>query len=198
MLTSSQHRQRERYVQRRGAMVLAAARVFAEHGYEQTSVPDLAERLDMGVGSLYHYFGGKEQLLIEICNQLMEPLLAKTEQHDGSRDAVEQLSELLSTWVSHVVDHRDHMLVFQQVRHLIDAEHQWRGVRSSRKRFEQRVDGLLAAVERDGCLHGADRKLTLRALLGMVNHTAQWYRSRGQLSPDAIARGYLQLVTSAL
>ena len=27
----------------------------------------------------------------------------------------------------------------------------------------------------------------LSALLGMVNHTAQWYRPRGRLSPEQIA-----------
>jgi hypothetical protein len=42
---------------------------------------------------------------------------------------------------------------------------------------------------------GVDRRLALVALLGMVNHTAQWYRPRGRLSPDQIADGYLDLLT---
>ena len=56
-------------------MVSAAARVFARHGYEQTTMQDLAASMGLATGALYHYFGGKEQLLIEICDQLMEPLL---------------------------------------------------------------------------------------------------------------------------
>jgi hypothetical protein len=35
------------------------------------------------------------------------------------------------------------------------------------------------------------------ALLGMVNHTAQWYRPRGRLTAEQIADGYLELVTAA-
>jgi hypothetical protein len=31
----------------------------------------------------------------------------------------------------------------------------------------------------------------------MVNHTPQWYRPRGRLSPQQIADGYLKLVTGA-
>jgi hypothetical protein len=34
------------------------------------------------------------------------------------------------------------------------------------------------------------------AVLGMVNHTVQWYRPKGGLSPVEIADGYVQLVLS--
>jgi hypothetical protein len=75
-------------------------------------------------------------------------------------------------WVEHVVTHRDHMLVFQQERHLIERGRAWRGVRASRKAFERLAEDALA---RAGA--GSDRpRLALSALLGMVNHTAQWYR----------------------
>ena len=39
-----------------------------------------------------------------------------------------------------------------------------------------------------------DTRLALLALLGMVNHTAQWYRPRGELSPVQIADGYVALL----
>ena len=39
-----------------------------------------------------------------------------------------------------------------------------------------------------------DRDLALRALLGMVNHTAQWFRPRGRLSAEQIADGYVDLL----
>ncbi len=40
----------------------------------------------------------------------------------------------------------------------------------------------------------ADTRLALGALLGMVNHTAQWYRPRGRLGAGEIAAGYVQLI----
>jgi hypothetical protein len=45
----------------------------------------------------------------------------------------------------------------------------------------------------------ADRRLTLLALLGMVNHTATWLRpgGRGRLSPEQIADGYCELILKA-
>jgi AcrR family transcriptional regulator len=187
---------RARYDRRQAEVVLDAARVFAQRGYDQTSVPQLAEELGIAAGSLYHYFGGKEQLLIAICDQLMDPLLgeARTLLADRDADPADQLRALVRLWVGHVIARRDHMLVFLQERHVIDHGDQWAEVRRSRKQFEQLVEGLLARIETAGGARLPDARLTLSALLGMVNHTAQWYRPRGRLDASAIADGYVDLV----
>ena len=191
---------RERYDRRRAEVVLEAARVFAERGYDQTSVPELAEALGLAAGSLYHYFPSKEELLRAICDQLMDPLLEQAEALLAEpREPAAQLRALVRLWVEHVVTHRDHMLVFQQERHVIERGAAWRGVRASRKAFERLVEDALAAAGAAGGGAGshADPRLALSALLGMVNHTAQWYRPRGRLSPAAIADGYVDLLLGA-
>ena len=186
---------RARWDRRRAEVVEGAARVFARQGYDQTSVPELGEALGQATGGLYHYFGGKEQLLIAICDQLMEPLLAEAEELLATdAPATEQLRDLVRRWVANVGDHQDHMLVFQQERHLIDHGAQWREVRESRKRFERLVEDVLARAGEETDGPAVDPRLQLSALLGMVNHTAQWYRPRGRLSPEEIADGYVALV----
>jgi AcrR family transcriptional regulator len=178
-------------------MVFAAAKVFAQRGYDGTTMQDLAASMGLATGALYHYFGSKEQLLIEICDQLMEPLLDRArELMRGDDPPREQLRALLRMWVANVVEYRDHMLVFQQERHAIETGSNWRGVRDSRKAFERLVQD---ALERSATAEsaGVDGRLALMALLGMVNHTPQWYRPRGRLSPQQIADGYLKLVTGA-
>src|SRR6195952_794150 len=136
---------RARWDARRAEVIERAAQVFARRGYDQTSVPELAEALEAATGGIYHYFSGKEGLLIAICDQLMEPLLAEAEElADTDAPATEQLRDLVRRWVANVVDHQDHMLVFQQERHLIDHGSQWREVRDSRKRFERLGEGLPA------------------------------------------------------
>lgn len=181
--------QRARYDARRDDLVRGAARVFAQRGYDQTSIPELAEALGLGTGSLYHYVPGKEQLLIAICDQLMEPLLVRVADLDTEvADPAARLRALVRLWVAHVVEHRDHMLVFQQERHVIEHGAQWRSVRSSRKRFDRLLEDLL------GEAGVADPQLAHWALLGMVNHTAQWFRPRGARTPEEIADGYVDLV----
>jgi AcrR family transcriptional regulator len=186
---------RERYDRRRHDAIEDAARVFATRGYDQTSMQQLADDLGIAAGSLYHYFGGKEHLLITICDQLMDPLLVKARALGKDElPSGEHLRALVRLWVAHVVEHRNHMLVFQQERHLIDHGDQWKGVRTDRKHFERLVEETLSRVEADGLTQYDDRRLALSALLGMVNHTAQWYRPSGRLTPQAIADGYVDLL----
>lgn len=182
---------RERYDRKQQQVVLDAARVFAERGYDETSVPALAEELGIAAGGLYHYFGGKEQLLIAICDQLMDPLLREASElvEDAEAAPADTLRALVRLWVEHVVAHQDHMLVFQQERHKLARGAQWRSVRHSRKAFEDLVADVL-----ERAAPGRDARLALSALLGMVNHTAQWYRPKGRLSPRRIADGYVDLV----
>jgi AcrR family transcriptional regulator len=143
--------------------------------------------MGLATGALYHYFAAKEDLLRAICDQLMEPLLARARElvADGGEPRL-LLRELVRQWVAHVVEHRDHMLVFQQERHVIERGARWRSVRASRKAFERLLGDVLAGA-------GVDDPLPLLALLGMVNHTAQWYRPRGPLDPEQIADGYVAL-----
>jgi TetR/AcrR family transcriptional regulator, cholesterol catabolism regulator len=181
---------RRRYDQRQQQVVFQAAKVFARQGYDQTTMQELAATMDLSTGSLYHYFSGKEGLLTAICDQLMEPLLEQaTELMAGDQDPEERLRALVRVWVCHVVAHRDHMLVFQQERHVIESGDRWRKVRAARKAFERLAADALTTARPAG-----DSRLAVLALLGMVNHTAQWYRPRGELSPEAIADGYVDLM----
>ena len=182
---------RERYDRKQQQVVTEAARVFAEQGYDQTTMQELSGAVGIAAGGLYHYFGSKEQLLIRICDELMNPLLAQARELLDSGEAPEdQLRELIALWVEHVVAHRDHMLVFQQERHVIEHGAQWKGVRDDRKAFERLVEQALGRVD----INADDPRLALSALLGMVNHTAQWFRPRGRLTAREVADGYADLL----
>jgi hypothetical protein len=88
------------------------------------------------------------------------------------------------------------MLVFQQERHVIERGEGWAAVREGRKAFEELVDGVLADVQDDGRARFDDRRVALSALLGMVNHTAQWFRPDGRLTPAEVAAGYAALLVA--
>jgi len=186
---------RARYEARRSEVVAAAAELFAEGGYDGTSMAELTEATGLAAGGIYHYIEGKDDLLIAICDELLEPLLARAREIVGTEaPPVEQLRELVEAWVAHVVAHRHHMLVFTQERQAIERQPRWRHVRAQRRAFEKILDEILARGEADGSMTFADRRLSLLALLGMVNYTPQWVRPGGRLSPAEIADGYCAFV----
>lgn len=50
-----------------------ALELFAEQGYEKTSLREIAERLDVTKAALYYHFASKEALLEGIVDSLVEP-----------------------------------------------------------------------------------------------------------------------------
>jgi AcrR family transcriptional regulator len=189
---------RARYDRRQLEVIDAAARVVAAQGFHATSVQDLIAATGLTAGGLYHYIGSKDRLLVLICDRLMEPLLEQVRAIVASgAPADEQLREIVRTWTAHVERNRHHVLVFQQERHVLERGPQWREVRRQRKDFEELLGGVLERGEREGRFRFADRGLALRALLGMVNHTAQWFRPRGRLTAEEIADGYVDLLLGA-
>ncbi|HET8954231.1 MAG TPA: TetR/AcrR family transcriptional regulator [Solirubrobacterales bacterium] len=186
---------RARYDARRREVVDTAAALFAERGYDGTSISELTAATGLAAGGLYHYIEGKDDLLIAICDELLEPLLERAREIVAAgAPPVEQLHELVGAWVAHVVEHRNHMLVFTQERQAIESQPRWRRVRSQRKAFEQILDEVLARGEADGSMSFEDRRLSLLALLGMVNYTPQWVRPGGRLTAAEIAAGYCAMV----
>ena len=189
---------RARYEGRRQEVVAEAARLFAERGYQATSMSDLTAATGLAAGGLYHYIGSKEELLFRVCDQLMEPLLARAREITADGEpAPDRLRELIQVWVEHIADHRHHMLVFQQERQVIERQPQWRRVRQQRKEFERILDRVLADGEEEGSMSFADRDLVLRGILGMVNGTVEWMRPNGRLSAGEIADGYYELLVRA-
>jgi TetR/AcrR family transcriptional regulator, cholesterol catabolism regulator len=189
---------RARYELRQREVVATAARLFAENGYQATSIADLTAATGLAAGGLYHYIGSKEQLLSLICDELLDPLLAQAREIVAPEASPQRhLRALLRAWLTHIAAHRHHMLVFAQERHVIERDPQWRRLRRRRKAFEQILDDVLARGEEEGTMSFEDRGLTLLALLGMVNYTPQWLRPRGRLTAEQIADGYCDLLLSA-
>jgi AcrR family transcriptional regulator len=190
---------RERYEQRRQAVVGAAARVFAQRGYHATSIEDLIAATGLTRGGLYHYTESKQQLLFAIFDELMEPLLAQARAIVAEPAAPEQrLRRLMRAWVQHLADHLDHMIVFNQERATLERDPHWDDLRRARKDFEDLLADVLAEGRVDGSFAIEDPALTLLALLGMVNHTAQWLTPGGRLDAEQIADAYCDLLLGGI
>ena len=169
-------------------MVGISARLFAERGYRNTSIDDLVEATGLQRGGLYHYIDSKQHLLLLTHEELIEPLLVRAEAIAASELVPEErLRELLRAWVAQVASHRDHMIVFNEERRLIEADPAWREVREARERFEHVLDEVLRAGVADGSFAVDDVGIARMSILGIVNHMPQWLDPDGRLEPAAVA-----------
>jgi AcrR family transcriptional regulator len=75
---------------RKEEIIRRAEELFAEHGYAQTRMTDIAEAAGVTKGLLYWYFENKEALVAEILVDLREQL------RDAQRDATDGLEDPLA------------------------------------------------------------------------------------------------------
>lgn len=180
-------------------MIDVAARVFAQRGYHATSIEDLVNATGMTKGGLYHYMASKEDLLLGVVEELMDPLLERAKETVTTPGSAEsRLRALMVLWLEHVADHRDHMIVFSQERRTLERTARWREVKQSRRSFEKLLAEAIDAGCRDGSFEVQDSQLALMMLLGAVNHIPQWFNPRGRLQPREIAECYCDLLVDGI
>ncbi len=87
----------ERTQESRRLLVAAAADLFAEQGYRQTSFVDIAERVGISRGSIPWHFGNKLGLLEAVIDDRLQAVLARfapsARERDG--DPLEQVMDFI-------------------------------------------------------------------------------------------------------
>lgn len=97
---------RERRIERRRTEILeAAAQVFAERGYENTTTRDIAAAVDLGESTLYNYFQNKREILraiIDLKRAEMDRFLAQIDQIEGRAGLITLIDQAMALWLTRV------------------------------------------------------------------------------------------------
>src|SRR5690348_2337921 len=72
-----------------------ALELFAEQGYEKTSLREIAERLDVTKAALYYHFKTKEEILVSIFEDLSQPIEELIEWGKGQPHTLETKREIV-------------------------------------------------------------------------------------------------------
>ncbi|CAM5575391.1 TetR/AcrR family transcriptional regulator [Streptomyces griseorubiginosus] len=80
-----------------------ALELFAEQGYEKTSLREIAEHLDVTKAALYYHFKTKEEILVSVYDDLTQPILdliewGRQQPHtlETKQEIIRRYSEILS------------------------------------------------------------------------------------------------------
>ena len=172
MVQSRVERKRDRRTQE---ILAVAAELFGERGYDAVSLDDVAERLDVTKGSLYHYFSGKEELATAAVAVLgaawMERLAALPA--DGTPTA--RLRALLREHVTIAV--RDHPAALRV--YLVPEEWppaQRTVIKDLRRRHDRLFRDLVAEGVATGEFTVADPDTALQCLHAATSQAPAWCR----------------------
>jgi AcrR family transcriptional regulator len=184
----------------RGEEVYAAAlRLFTEKGYHATSMQDIAAAVGLYKGSLYHYIGGKEDLLVQVFERAMDGLLEEVERivADSSFKPSAQLRLVIRAHVEAVAENLDALTVYLHEFRALAGE-ALETVRDQRERYRALVEAVITRGVREGEFGAADVRVATLGVLGMCNWVAQWYRPGGRLAPRQIADAFAEMLLAGL
>ena len=176
---------------RRGQLLDVAARLFAERGYQATTLRDIAAATGILAGSVYHHFPSKADLFAEV-------------HHEGFRSLIGAVSEAIAReqepWArlqAAFTAHLEQLLSGQAIASLTnlailtpDHGHLLKQIQQTRDRYEDLIRRPIVEVPLPPHI---DRSLLRLSLLGALNWTQVWYRP-GKKMPAQIARNLVDSI----
>ena len=101
-------------VDKREAILKAATRVFAQSGFFNAQVADVARAAGVAAGTVYLYFRSKDDLLVSLFERTMkEAIAAGREALDGATDPRDRLRRIARLHLERLGRDRDLAVVFQ-------------------------------------------------------------------------------------
>ncbi len=191
-------RNEEQHTGRLVEILEAAVKLFAKKGYHATSISDISEAVGLGRGALYYYIQSKEDLLWEIHNWRVDPLLQATIQLEQQPlTPEEKLRALSRQLVETITTYLPYMTVFYREMGALSPERLAKLV-EKRRAYEDSIERILREGVQRGDWEIENLRMCVLAFLGMYNWTFQWYNPQGPMKPNEIADNFFQLFLNGI
>jgi len=170
---------------RREELTRIAARLFAEKGYQGTSLADLAEQLGVQKPSLYHHIDSKEDLLWEVAREGADAFHAALDSVPADAPATERIRFALRAHLGVVAAQLDVATVFVREWRFLSAERRDEFT-AERRRYEERIRDLFReGVEGSELRTDLDIATAALLFLSAANWAYTWLRPG--VETDALA-----------
>jgi AcrR family transcriptional regulator len=185
---------------RREELLAIAARLFAERGFKNTTVRDIADAAGILSGSLYHHFDSKEAMVDELLDSFQTGLWEDYDAIEASdRSPKEKLVAVVRVSFDAIDQHHSEVAIFQTDAAYLATFDRFAYLHERNIQFRDLWTGLL----RDGVAAGElradlDVELVYRFLRDTVWVAVRWYRPGGELTPRQVADQYLNILLEGI
>jgi AcrR family transcriptional regulator len=175
-------------------LIRAATVLFAERGYDATSVSDIVDAAQLTKGAMYYYFSAKEDLLFAIHQRFIEAEMEQAQAIvDVTHDPVARLKRLIVALIESIDTYHGEVTVFFREMHRLPETH-FAKVRESRDAYEAIFEQAIRWGQQSGAFRDVSSpRLATLALFGLCNWTYTWMRPHGQLTATDIGERFADL-----
>ncbi len=185
---------------RREELLRIAAQLFAERGFKNTTVRDIADVAGIQSGSLYHHFDSKEAIVDELLDSFQQGLWREYDAIEASeRTPREKLEAVVRVSFDAINRHHSEVAIFQTDAAYLATFERFAYLEERNTRFRELWTGLLTEGVRCGELRSdLNVELVYRFLRDTVWVAVRWYRPGGTLSPEQVADQYLHILLEGI
>lgn len=168
------------YDDKRATILREAAQLFATHGFDRTSMNEIAQALGVSKALFYHYYRSKDALLFAIIrNHLIELVEAAEEADDPRLSPDERLHAVVIAIFECYRDADSQHKI--QINHLGQlTEEQQDELKSFERRLVDVISTIVAALN-PALPRDVVRPVTM-SIFGTLNWKYMWFREGGRMS----------------
>jgi TetR/AcrR family transcriptional regulator, cholesterol catabolism regulator len=176
----------------------AALQAYLKSGYHGASIRDISRIAGMSVPGIYHYYSGKQEMLMSLMELVLDSLTWRTSAaRDEGTGPAERFSLIIESFVLHWT-HRSE-LAFIGLSEMRSLEPDNRAkIQQMRTNVQRMIEKEVERCRRSGEFRVSDARAAARAVVGMCNSVPRWYRASGKASPEEIARQYVWFALSIM
>ena len=185
---------------RREELLQIAAGLFADKGFKNTTVRDIADASGILSGSLYHHFDSKESMIDEILSTFQAELFGRYDQILGSSDdARAKLEQAVRVSFEAIDRHRHEVAIFQNEADYLGTFERFGYLAERNEQSRQVWMRLLTEGVESGALRSdLDVELVYRFIRDTVWVAVRWYRPGGTLTHEDVANQYLTILLDGI
>ncbi|MEV7966407.1 TetR/AcrR family transcriptional regulator [Sphaerisporangium sp. NPDC088356] len=176
-----------------------ATRLFADKGFESTSVQEIVAAAGVTKGAMYHYFDSKDDLLREIYARVLRMQIERLDRFaDAPGPVADRVHAAAVDVIATTVENLDDSKIFFRSMHQLAPETQ-KAVRAERRRYHERFRDLLVEGQRSKVFRDdVPADLVVDFFFGSVHHLGTWYHTDGRLSGTAVGQHFADLLLASL
>jgi AcrR family transcriptional regulator len=185
---------------RREELLAIAGRLFAERGFRNTTVRDIADAAGILSGSLYHHFDSKESMVDELLDTFQQQLFDEYDEIlAGDAGPRQKLEAVVRASFAAIDAHHSEVAIFQNDAAYLAGFERFGYLTERNARFRALWTGLLREGVAAGELRAdLDVELVYRFVRDTVWVAVNWYRPGGPMSADEVASQYLSILLDGI
>lgn len=173
--------------------ILDAAAALLRQGYDATTTREIAARVGIKAGSIYHHYPSKEAIVSAVVNEgvrvVHEAVTGALAALGSSASPRERMQAAIKAHLLSSLEHSAYTSASIRAFAFLPAAVQ-EDCRVERRRYEEIWRGLVTEAAAAGLLApGVSQDAVRLLLLGAVNWAGEWYRPE-RMSIDEIARDF--------